>query len=37
MMNVILGKVKLGLLVFEEISKRWNILIYDSKMLFKGW
>lgn len=37
MMNATSGKVKLGSSAFEEISKRWNIPIYDSKMLLKGW
>ena len=36
MINATSGKVKLGSSSFEEISKRWNIPIYDSKMLLKG-
>lgn len=36
MMNATSGKVKLGSSSFEEISKRWNIPIYDSKMLLRG-
>ena len=36
MMNATSGRVKLGSSSFEEISKRWNIPIYDSKMLLKG-
>ena len=36
MMNATSGKAKLGSSSFEEISKRWNIPVYDSEMLLKG-